>query len=320
LDFNPQSRILITGGTGFVGTHLVPFLKSSASHIAVLASGGKSNPQPGVSYHEVDIRERDAVRSVVKEVNPDQIYHLAGISSVDDSWSNPRLTYEVNVFGAYNLFDAAMSLPCPPRILNISTSQVYAPCSSPLSEDSRLHPNNPYAASKAMAELLVVEYQQRTAGGIITTRSFNHTGPSQPPNFVLPSIAKQFAEIELGLRPPSLNVGNIEVKRDFTDIRDVIRAYCLLLERGKPGEVYNVCSGSAIRLADIVQMFESAVGRKVTIVTEEARVRSNDVPLICGDPKKIRETTGWHPQIALPKAIADLLDYWRSQLASRRST
>jgi GDP-4-dehydro-6-deoxy-D-mannose reductase len=314
------SRILITGGTGFVGTHLVQFLKSNTSHIAVLASGGKSKPQPGVNYYEVDIRDRDAVRSVVQEVKPDHIYHLAGISSVDDSWSSPRLTYEVNVFGAYNLFDAAMSLPRPPRILNISTSQVYAPCSSPLSEDSRIQPNNPYAASKAMAELLVVEYQKYREGGIITTRSFNHTGPGQPPNFVLPSIAKQFVEIELGLRPPSLRVGNIEVKRDFTDIRDVIRAYCMLLEKGTPGEIYNVCSGSAIRLADIIRIFESAAGRKITIETEEARVRHNDVPQICGDPKKIRETTGWHPQISLPRTIADLLDYWRPRVASLLNT
>lgn len=315
-----MSRILITGGTGFVGTHLVQFLKSNTSHIAVLASGGKSKPQPGVNYYEVDIRDRDAVRSVVQEVKPDHIYHLAGISSVDDSWSSPRLTYEVNVFGAYNLFDAAMSLPRPPRILNISTSQVYAPCSSPLSEDSRIQPNNPYAASKAMAELLVVEYQKYREGGIITTRSFNHTGPGQPPNFVLPSIAKQFVEIELGLRPPSLRVGNIEVKRDFTDIRDVIRAYCMLLEKGTPGEIYNVCSGSAIRLADIIRIFESAAGRKITIETEEARVRHNDVPQICGDPKKIRETTGWHPQISLPRTIADLLDYWRPRVASLLNT
>jgi GDP-4-dehydro-6-deoxy-D-mannose reductase len=310
------SRILITGGTGFVGTHLVPFLQSVGSHIAVLASGGESEPQPGVSYYEVDIREQDAVRSVVQEVKPDRIYHLAGISSVDESWSKPRLTFEVNVLGAYNLFDAAMSLPFPPKILNISTSQVYAPSASPLTEDSRIQPNNPYAASKAMAELLVVEYRRRKAGGIITTRSFNHTGPGQPPNFVLPSIAKQFVEVEMGLRPPVLNVGNIEVQRDFTDIRDVIRAYSILLEKGKPGEVYNVCSGSAVRLADIIRMFESAVGRKVTLATEESRVRSNDVLVICGDPKKIREATGWQPKISLPKTIAVLLDYWRSQLNS----
>jgi GDP-4-dehydro-6-deoxy-D-mannose reductase len=315
------SRILITGGTGFVGTHLIQFLKSYTSHIAVLAPADNSRPQHDlVEYYEVDIRDRGAVRSVVHEVKPTQIYHLAAVSAVDDSWSNPQLTYEVNVFGANNLFKAAMSLPSPPRILNVSTAQVYATSSQPMSEDSLVQPNNPYAASKAMAELLVVEYQKYAAGGIITARAFNHTGAGQPPTFVLPSIAKQFAEIESGLQPPKLTVGNIEVKRDFTDVRDVVRAYCMLLDKGRPGEIYNVCCGSAIRLADIIQMFESVSGTKITIETDAARVRCNDVPQICGDPKKIRKVTGWYPQISLPKTVADLLDYWRSRFASHLST
>ncbi len=315
-----MSRILITGGTGFVGRHLIQFLKSHTSRVAVLASGGSSSTELDVDYYEVDIRDRGAVRSVVQEVKPNQIYHLAGVSAVDASWSNPQLTYEVNVFGANNLFNAAMSLPSPPRILNVSTAQVYAPSSRTLSEDSLVQPNNPYAASKAMAELLVVEYQKYAVGGIITARAFNHTGPGQPPNFVLPSIAKQFAEIEAGLRPPRLSVGNIEVRRDFTDIRDVVRAYCMLLEKGRTSEIYNVCSGSATRLADIIQMFESLTGTRITIETEVARVRCNDVLQICGNPKKIREVTGWYPQISLPKTIADLLDYWRSRFAPLRST
>ena len=155
-----------------------------------------------------------------------------------------------------------MSLPSPPRILNVSTSQVYACSSRPLREDSLIRPDNPYAASKAMAELLMVAYQRNEAGGIVTARAFNHTGPGQPPSFVLPSIAKQFAEIEAGLQPPKLTVGNIEVERDFTDIRDVVRAYCMLLDRGRTGEIYNVCSGSAVRLADIIQMFQSISGIK----------------------------------------------------------
>jgi GDP-4-dehydro-6-deoxy-D-mannose reductase len=309
------SRILITGGTGFVGSHLIHFLKSYASRIAVLASGGSSRPELDVDYYEIDIRDRGEVRSVVQELKPNQIYHLAAVSAVGPSWSNPQLTYEVNVFGANNLFSAAMSLPSPPRILNVSTAHVYAPSSRALSEDSLVQPNNPYAASKAMAELLVVEYQKHAAGGIITARAFNHTGPGQPPNFVLPSIAKQFAEIEAGLQTPRLAVGNIEVKRDFTDVRDVVRAYCMLLDKGKPGEIYNVCSGYAIRLADIIQMFESVSGTKITIETDAARVRCNDVSEICGDPKKIREVTGWYPQISLPKTIADLLDYWRSSFS-----
>ena len=315
-----MSRILITGGTGFVGKHLIQFLKSQNSRIAVLASGATSTLEPDVDYYEVDIRDRDAVRSVVQKVEPDQIYHLAGITTIAASWSDPQLTYEVNVGGASNLFSAAMSLPSPPRILNVSTAQVYAPSSYPLSEDSLVWPDNPYAASKAMAELLMVEYQRHQAGGIVTARAFNHTGPGQPPNFVLPSMAKQFAEIELGLQPAKLIVGNIDVKRDFTDIRDVVRAYCLVLGQGGTGEIYNVCSGSAVRLADIIQMFESISGTKVDIETETARVRRDDVPQICGDRKKILDATGWSPQISLQETIAALIDYWRSRIGSPLNT
>ena len=315
-----MSRILITGGTGFVGKHLIQFLTPQNSRIAVLASGATSTPEPDVDYYEVDIRDRDAVRSVVQKVEPDQIYHLAGITTIAASWSDPQLTYEVNLWGASNLFRAAMSLPSPPRILNVSTAQVYAPSSHPLSEDSLVWPDNPYAASKAMAELLMVEYQGRQAGGIVTARAFNHTGPRQPPNFVLPSMAKQFAEIEAGLRPARLSVGNIDVKRDFTDIRDVVRAYCLLLGQGRTGEIYNVCSGSAIRLADIIQMFESISGTKVEIETEAARFRRDDVPQICGDRKKILDATGWSPQVSLQETIAALIDYWRSRIGSPLNT
>jgi GDP-4-dehydro-6-deoxy-D-mannose reductase len=310
------SRILITGGTGFVGRHLIEFLKAPNSRISVLASAVSSSLEPDVDYYDVDIRDREAVRSVVWEVKPDRIYHLAAISAVDTSWSNPTLTYEVNVFGANNLFNAAMRLPSPSRILNVSSAQVYAPSSRPLDEESFVRPNNPYAASKAMAEMLVVEYQKYREGGIVTVRSFNHTGPGQPPNFVLPSIAKQFAEIEAGLRPPKLTVGNIQVMRDFTDIRDVVRAYCALLDRGRTGEIYNVCSGVAVRLADIIQVFESISGLKVEIETDAERVRSNDIAQICGDPSKIREQTGWCPQISLQETISALLDYWRSKIAS----
>jgi GDP-4-dehydro-6-deoxy-D-mannose reductase len=314
------SRILITGGTGFVGKHLIQFLKPQDSRIAVLASGATSTPEPDVDYYEVDIRDRDAVRSVVQKVEPDQIYHLAGITTIAASWSDPQLTYEVNVWGASNLFRAAMSLPSPPRILNVSTAQVYAPSSHPLNEDSLVGPDNPYAASKAMAELVMVEYQRHQAGGIVTARAFNHTGPGQPPSFVLPSMARQFAKIEAGLQPTNLAVGNMEVKRDFTDVRDVVRAYSMLIDNGTPGEIYNVCSGSTIRLSEIVQLFESISGMKVNIETEEGRVRCNDVMHICGDPNKIRNATGWRPQISLRETVASLLDYWRLRIASAPNT
>jgi GDP-4-dehydro-6-deoxy-D-mannose reductase len=220
-------RVLITGGTGFVGTHLIRLLKSNASRIAVIASGdgeSRQERETGVEFYDLDIRRADELRSVVRGISPTQIYHLAGISAIDVSWNNPRLTFEVTVLGAYNLFEAAMVLPSTPRILNVSTSQVYAASDEILTETSPVRPSNPYAASKAMVELLLVQYRKCMGSGIITARSFNHTGPGQSPNLVLPSIAKQFAQIEAGLRPPGLTAGNVEVKRDFTDVRDVVLA------------------------------------------------------------------------------------------------
>jgi GDP-4-dehydro-6-deoxy-D-mannose reductase len=316
-------RVLITGGTGFVGTHLIQFLKSNASRIAVIASGdsrSRQEPEPGVEHYELDIRRADDVRSVVRKVRPTHIYHLASISAVDVSWNNPQLTFEVNVLGAYNLFEAAMSLALPPRILNVSTSQVYAATDESLTETSPLRPDNPYAASKAMAELLLVQHRKCLSGGIITARSFNHTGPGQSPNFVLPSIAKQFAEMEAGLRAPRLTVGNIYVKRDFTDVRDVVLAYSALLTKGRTNEVYNVCSGSAVRLADIIRKFEAISGIPTEINIDPERLRSNEISQIFGDSTKIRTETGWNPQIPLERTIQDLLDYWREKIKRARST
>jgi GDP-4-dehydro-6-deoxy-D-mannose reductase len=308
-------RVLITGGSGFVGTHLIRFLQSNALEIAVIALSDRTSPrEPGVEYYALDIRSADHVRSVIRNVSPTYIYHLAGISAVDVSCNNPRLTFEVNVLGAYNLFEAAMSLPSPPRILNVSTSQVYAASNEILTENSPVSPDNPYAASKAMAEMLRVQYRTCVGGGIITARSFNHTGPGQTPIFVLPSIAKQFAEIEAGLRPPRLVAGNLEVKRDFTDVRDVVLAYSALLEKGRTDEVYNVCSGSAVRLVDIIREFETISGIAIEIETDPTRIRSNEISLIFGDSTKIRTDTGWSPQIPLDKTIQDLLDWWREKV------
>jgi len=320
--------VLITGGTGFVGPHLIQLLKSnasksSASKIAVIASGdnrSRQEQEQQVEYYELDLRKADEVRSLVHKLSPTHIFHLAGISAVDVSWSNPRLTFEVNVLGAYNLFEGAMSLPSPPRILNVSTCQVYARSDGILSETSPISPDNPYAASKAMAELLLVQYRKSIAGGIITARSFNHSGPGQTPNFVLASIARQFAEMEAGLRPPRLTVGNIDVKRDFTDVRDVVLAYSALLNQGRAGEIYNVCSGSAIRVADAMQIFQAVSGITVEIDADRARRRPNEVPQILGDFTKIRKETGWSPQIPLEKTIRDLLNDWREKIKRGGST
>ncbi|MGA3092553.1 MAG: GDP-mannose 4,6-dehydratase [Terriglobales bacterium] len=304
-------RVFITGGTGFVGAHLIPLLRPLASHIAVLSSGRRPALESDVEYFEVDIRKADAVRTIMKDLHPDHVYHLAGISTVDESRENLRRTYEVNVTGALNLFEAAMQLPTPPRILNVSSSQVYAASDRPLRENDPIGPENPYAASKAMAELLVVQYRERSVGGVITARPFNHTGPGQPPNFVLPSIAKQFAEIEAGLRPPTLTLGNIDIERDFTDVRDVVRAYWMLLTKGRFDEVYNVCSGSLVSLRDIIELFQQSAGIEVSTTSVAKNLRLKDVPRVCGDPEKLCQETGWHPEIPLKKTVEDLLSYWR---------
>lgn len=295
---------------------MIQALQVQASQIAVLAMGDNAGLSNSVQYFKADIRDPNSVRAALQELQPDIIFHLAGISAVDVSWKNPRVTYEVNVLGTHNLLEAAMNLPSPPKILNVSTSQVYAAGNTRLTEDSPTGPDNPYAVSKLMAELLILPYRKYPDGGIITARPFNHTGPGQPSNFVISAIAKQFAEIEAGLRPPKLALGNIEVVRDFTDVRDVVRAYCMLLEKGRKNEVYNVCSGSAVSLSDVIRMFEKASGLKVPISVNPEKLRSSESTRVCGNPARVHVETGWSTQIPLQQTVSDLLNYWQSNLSS----
>jgi GDP-4-dehydro-6-deoxy-D-mannose reductase len=312
-------RILITGGTGFVGSHLVCFLKSKGAKIMVVSSEDPKIREAGVEYCRADVRNLDEIQAAFRAAKPHQVFHLAGVSSVARSWDNPRLAFDVNVVGSYNVFESALRLPSPPRILNVSTSQVYAQSNTPLTEASPLGPDNPYAATKAMAELLMVQYKKCGDGGVITARAFNHTGPGQSPDFVLPSFAKQFAEMEANLCPRVLKVGNINVKRDFTDVRDVVIAYCELLDNGMAGESYNVCSGRAIALADVVKLLQKNCKVEVKIEVDSDRLRSSDVPELVGDPRKIQMTTGWNPKILLETTLKDLQDYWR-EVVNRKVT
>ena len=309
-----MQRILITGGTGFVGPYLIRFLKSSDVKLIVVSADDTSIRDPEVDYCKADIRNSDDVGAVVRAANPNQIYHLAGMSSVRDSWNNPRLTFDVNVVGSFNVFEAAMRLPSPPRILNVSTSQVYACSDTALTETSPLDPDSPYAATKAMAEMLTVQYKRCTSGGIITARAFNHTGPGQSPNFVLPSFAKQLAEMEAGLIPPVLKVGNIEVKRDFTDVRDVVAAYHELLNKTKTAEIYNVCSGRAVLLADVLRELQQDCSVTVKVEVDSSRLRPNETAIMLGDRGKIQRVTGWRPRIPLETTLKDLLVYWRTRI------
>lgn len=305
------SRVLITGGAGFVGRYLVTELKKSKFEIAVLGKGDVE--QAGVAPYGVDVRDEENVYAAVRDFEPAYICHLAAISSVGESWRAPRVTYDVNVFGTMNVIEAAMRLPVHPRVLNISTAQVYAPSECPLREDSPVAPRNPYAASKAMAELLSVQYRQWAGGGVITARSFNHAGPGQSPQYVLSSIAKQLVEIEVGMQEPTLAVGNTHVKRDFTDVRDVVRAYRLLLTEGEPNETYNVCSGRARSIKEIIEDFAGIADVKVKVESSANKRRSEDSDTLCGNADKIRNATGWEPTVSWQTTLQDLLDYWRDR-------
>ena len=312
--------ILITGGTGFVGKHLVQLLlKQSGISIAVLSSGRNFAADSQVHHYQADLRNGDHVAGIVREVNPTHVYHLAAVSAIDASWSDPKLTYEINFWGARNVFEAAVKLPSAARILNVSTSQVYGRSRDRLTESSPVAPESPYAASKAMSEFLRIEFGSFSSGGVVTARPFNHSGPGQSPNFVLAAMAKQFAEMSLGLSPPKLSVGNVAVKRDFTDVRDVVVAYALLMEKGRVGDIYNVCSGSTVSLSDVIKMFEAASNIRVDVVSSPNKIRPGEADEICGDPRKITSDTGWSPKISLQKTIVDLLDYWRSLLGPRPS-
>lgn len=314
-------RILITGGTGFVGSHLIAqLLQQPGAEIAVLAFDDPAVPEPGVEYHHADIRDAETVRRIVRQFQPEHIYHLAGVATMDGATRQPALAYEVSAIGSHNLFDAAMNGPRPPRILYVSTSHVYGRAAGKLTENSLVAPANPYAASKAMAELLAFQYRGRDQGGVITVRSFSHTGPGQTPDYVFPNIAKQFAEIEAGSHPPKLILGNLDSRRDFSDIRDAVRAYAMVLARAKVGEVYNVCAGKAVALAEIIEIFQAVSKIKVQVTQDPARVRSDEIPEICGDLTKIHADTGWKPEIPLEQTIRDLLDYWRMKVKSQGAT
>jgi GDP-4-dehydro-6-deoxy-D-mannose reductase len=307
-----MNKALVTGGCGFVGRHLVSLLEHRGSRVAILAQKG-SRQVGSAKLYEADIRDRVAVGFAIEEFRPNDIYHLAAISSADLAWRFPRRTYDVNVFGTLNVLEAAFSLPSQPRVLIVSTAQVYASSAAALIESSPLDPPNPYATSKLMSELLRVQYRP-ASGKIVVARPFNHTGPGQSSTFVLSSIARQFAEIELGIRQPKLGLGNTHVKRDFTDVRDVVQAYCLLLEKGRPQEIYNVCSGRSWSVKQVIDEFASITGIGVAVESQAEKVRVGEVEEVCGSFAKIQTETGWQPAIRLVVTLKDLLKYWRTKL------
>ena len=296
-------RAFVTGGNGFVGTFLCAHLEASGDDVVAPF---------------IDITRPEAIATAIKEAAPDAIYHLAGQADVGRSWVDPAETFTVNALGTLNVVTAAVALETVPRVIVVSSGEVYgqiAPDELPVRETHVLRPASPYGASKAAAELAALQAFHGRRLPVIVARPFNHVGPGQSDAFVVSSVAKAIAEAESSGGDEIL-VGNLAAARDFTDVRDVVRAYRACVERGRPGETYNVCSGTAVPIAELVERMVGLATRPLRITIDPSRFRPLDVPVIFGDSSQLRADTGWSPIHALDEALAATLQWWRERVTA----
>jgi GDP-4-dehydro-6-deoxy-D-mannose reductase len=296
-------KLLVTGSDGFVGR----LLKRERPCVPLVDDGGN-----------VDLRDADRVGRAVARIAPDAVIHLAAQSFVPESFARPRETYAINFFGTLNLLEALKAAGFLGRFLFVGSGDSYglvAPDELPIDEAHPLRPRSPYAVSKAAAEALCYQWSQSEAFAIVMTRSFNHIGPGQSEQFVVSDFARQVVEIRKGLRPPLIRTGDIDVTRDFTDVRDVVEAYLLLLEQGKCGEIYNVCSGSEQSVRDVLMRLLQVAGVESTVEQDPLRLRPAEQRRICGSPRKLERDTGWIRRYSLDSSLTDILNDWESKLS-----
>lgn len=309
-------KALIIGAAGFVGGYLISHLVNDCGwQVTATKLENEIIESDQASIYNLNILDKQAIVNVLKEIRPDYIFHLAAQSSVALSWKDPALTVDVNIKGSINVLDAVKESGCNSRILLIGSGEEYGhvlPDEIPVNESNNLRPGNIYAVTKACQNMIGKLYADAYNMDIIMVRAFNHVGPKQSPIFVVSDFCKQVAEIEKGFREPVLKVGNLSAKRDFTDVRDVVRAYSLLIQKGQSGETYNVGSGKAISIEEILKMILSHSPAKIKVEIDETKLRPVDVPIITADISKLQEHTGWDRQIYLEKTILDTLEHWRN--------
>jgi GDP-4-dehydro-6-deoxy-D-mannose reductase len=319
-------RILITGITGFVGSHLAEMaLARGADVVGSVRWRSKTEHiehiRDRLTLVESDLRDVLSVRTVLEQARPDWIIHLAAQSFVHASWSTPVETFTTNVVSQMNLFEAMRQLGSKARFLVIGSSEEYGlvhPDELPVRESNALRPLSPYAVSKVAQDLMGWQYFKSYGMHIVRSRAFNHTGPRRGDTFATSNFAKQVAEIEAGRREPVVHVGDLKPTRDFSDVRDIIQGYWLLLERGAPGEVYNLCSGVDWSIERVLNFFiERSRARNIEVRQDPARLRPSDVPVLRGSAEKAERAVGWRPAIPLEKTLTDLLEYWRQRVQSR---
>ncbi|MGH9056977.1 MAG: GDP-mannose 4,6-dehydratase [Acidimicrobiales bacterium] len=292
-------RVLVTGSKGFVGGWLIAELESRGDSVIGLDA-------------EVDVTDAALLTESVTGAAPDAICHLAARASVGTSWSDPAGTFSVNTLGTVNVLGAALECRPRPRVLLVSSSEVYgtvAPVDLPIGEDRRFAPRSPYAASKAAAEMAGLQAWLGPGLEVVRARPFNHTGAGQRTDFVVPALARQVVEAARGDRG-ALETGNLDARRDITDVRDVARAYRDLLEAGDPGTAYNVCRGESISIHDVAKRLLAIAGADLPIVVDPGRVREAEIPDLRGDPARLHGATGWRAEIGIDEMLAGVLDYW----------
>lgn len=320
-------KILITGITGFVGSHLADHILAHESRAEVHGTrrwrskeDAADHLQGKVQFHECDLTDSHSVYRVIGEVKPERIFHLAAQSYVPASWDSPAETFYTNVIGQANLLEAIKKLRpsgYDPVGLVAGSSEEYGHVLDgelPITEENPLRPLSPYAVSKIAQDFMAYQYYKSYSIRMIRTRAFNHEGPRRGEVFVTSNFAKQIAQIEKGSREPVLHVGNLDAIRDFTDVRDIVRAYWLATESCLPGEVYNIASGRGWKIRDVLDLLlQLAKKPGIRVEQDLQRMRVSDVPILVGDSTKFRKQTGWEPRIPFEQTLKDSLDYWRTR-------
>lgn len=321
-------KILITGITGFAGSHLSHFLHSiddiEVAGLDLAAPGSRfldlfSGEPPAV--HCCDLADADVLAGVVEHEQPDAVVHLAARAQVAGAWQEAPAILQTNIVCTQVLMQTLHEKAPDARVLLISSSEVYGKVDQarlPAAEDSPLKPNNPYSVSKVAQEFDVLQYYEAFGAEVLIARPFNHIGPRQVGNFVVPAFARQIAEMEAGLREPVMRVGNLESRRDFTDVRDIVRAYYLLLVQGKPGEAYNIASGESHSIREVLDRLLALSSIVPEMENIPELMRPSDTPVVVGDAGKLRSLGEWQPGIPLEQSLADTLDYWRDQVRIQR--
>jgi GDP-4-dehydro-6-deoxy-D-mannose reductase len=303
-----RGPIVVTGANGFAGRHLAHALHARGDRVLPW------HRQSGVGVRAVDVLDRDAVRRAVAEDRPAQLFHLAGAPHVGDSWRNSLPTLQVNVLGTYHLLDAVRLEHPACRVLVVTSGMIYKPGPDALDEEAPLVPSNPYGLSKLAQDQLAQLTAAQDGLDVVVARPFNHVGPGQDPSFAIASFCRQIAMIEAGLMPPDMRVGNLDARRDLTDVRDVVAAYLRIMDDAQRGAALNVCSGRAYRIGDLLDTLRGLASVAITTSTDPDRMRPSDIPVLLGSATRLQQTLGWTPLIPIEVTLADTLAWWRAEV------